>query len=76
MATHTIMKHGGFVLSVGTSALTLIFLLSPVGRLCVATSSEWIPQTIDTVTEFPGRIVTNIRHFSADRLDPTCPQCI
>ncbi len=31
MATHTITKRGKFVLSVGTSALTLILLLSPCG---------------------------------------------
>jgi len=75
MATHTIAKRGRLALSFGTSALTLIFLFSPMGRSCVFTSFEWILQTVDAVTEFPCRMLTNIRHFSLDRLDPTCPQC-
>ena len=76
MATHTIAKRGRLALSFGTSALTLIFLFSPVGRSCVATSFQWILETVDAVTEFPCRVVTNLRHFSLDRLDPTCPQCM
>jgi hypothetical protein len=76
MATHTITKRGRFVLSIGASALALILLLSPVGRSYVGSTFDWIVQTVDTVAELPCRIVTNVRHFSLDRLDPTCPQCI
>jgi hypothetical protein len=76
MTTHTITKRGKLALSFGTSALTLIFLFSPVGRSGIATSFQWVLETVDAVTEFPCRIVTNLRHISLDRLDPTCPQCM
>ena len=76
MTTHAIPKRGRLALSFGTFALAFIFLFSPVGRSCVATSFQWILGTVDAVTEFPCRIVTNLRHFPLDRLDPTCPQCM
>ena len=76
MTTHAITKRGRLALSFGTSALTLIFLFSPVGRSCVATSFQWSLETVDAITECPCRVVTNLRHLSLDRLDPTCPQCM
>ena len=76
MTTLAITKRGRLALSFATSALTLIFLFSPVGRSCVASSFQWILETVDAVTQFPCRIVSNLRHFPLDRLDPTCPQCM
>jgi hypothetical protein len=55
--------------------LAFALLFSPVGRGSVASTLDWFAQTVDAVTEFPCKIVTDIRHFSLDRLDPTCPQC-
>ena len=75
MNTLTITRRSRFILSFGASTLALIFLISPVGRSSVASTFDWCVQTVDAVTEFPCRIVNNIRHFSLDRLDPTCPQC-
>jgi len=75
MNTLTITRRGRFFLSFGASTLALIFLISPVGRSSVTSTLDWCVQTVVAVTEFPCRIVNNIRHFSLDRLDPTCPQC-
>jgi hypothetical protein len=75
MTALTITRRNSLALSVGASMLILVFLASPVGRGSVASTLDWFVQTVDAVTEFPCRIVTNIRHFSLDRLDPTCPQC-
>jgi hypothetical protein len=75
MATHTITRRSRFILPVSASLLALVFLISPVGDSCVASTLDWFVQTVDAVTEFPCRIVSNIRHSSLDRLDPTCPQC-
>jgi hypothetical protein len=74
MNTLTITRRSRF-LSFGAYTLALIFLISPVGRSSVASALDWCVQTVDAVTEFPCRIVNNIRHFSLDRLDPTCQQC-
>jgi len=76
MATHTITRRSRFILPVSASMLALALLISPVGRGCIGSTFDWFVQTVDAVTEFPCRIVTNIRHFSLDRLDPTCPQCL
>ncbi|ADV84519.1 hypothetical protein [Terriglobus saanensis] len=75
MNTLTITRRNKLILSVGASMLALALLTSPVGRSSVASTLDWCVQTVDAVTEFPCRIATNIRHFSLDRLDPTCPQC-
>ena len=75
MTTLTITRRNRIVLSVSASMLALALLTSPVGRSSVASTLDWCIKTVDAVTEFPCRIVTNIRHFSLDRLDPTCPQC-
>jgi len=75
MNTLTIKRRSRLILSFGASTLALIFLISPVGRSSVASALDWCVQTVDAVTGFPCRIVTNIRHFSLDRLNPTCPQC-
>ncbi|MCU1223907.1 MAG: hypothetical protein JWQ42_2000 [Edaphobacter sp.] len=75
MATHTITRRGRFILPVSASVLAFAFLISPIGHSSVASTLVWFVQTVDAVTEFPCRIVTNVRHFSLDRLDPTCPQC-
>jgi len=75
MNTLTITRRSRFILSFGASTLALALLLSPVGRSSVASTLDWFAQTVDAVTEFPCKIVTDIRHFSLDRLDPTCPQC-
>jgi hypothetical protein len=75
MTTLTITRRSGPLLSVAASILAFALLLSPVGRSCVASTLDCFVQTVDAVTEFPCRIVNNIRHFSPDRLDPTCPQC-
>jgi hypothetical protein len=75
MTALTITRRNSLALSVGASMLILVFLASPVGRSSVASTLDWFVQTVDAVTEFPCRIVNNIRCFSLDRLDPTCPQC-
>lgn len=75
MTTLTITRRSGPILSVAASILALALLLSPVGRSSVASTLDWFIQTVDAVTEFPCKIVTDIRHFSLDRLDPTYPQC-
>jgi hypothetical protein len=75
MTTLTITRRNRLILSVSASLLALSLLVSPVGRNSVASTLDCIIQTVDAVTEFPCKIVTNIRHFSLDRLDPTCPQC-
>lgn len=75
MTTLTITRRSGPILSVAASILAFALLFSPVGRSSVASTLDWFAQTVDAVTEFPCKIVTNIRHFSLDRLDPTCPQC-
>ena len=75
MTTLTFTRRNRLVLSVSASMLALTLLLSPVGRSSVASTLDWFAQTVDAVTEFPCKIVTDIRHFSLDRLDPTCPQC-
>lgn len=75
MTTLTSTRRSGPILSVAASILALALLLSPVGRSSVASTLDWFIQTVDAVTEFPCKIVTDIRHFSLDRLYPTCPQC-
>ncbi len=75
MTTLTIKRRSRLTLSVSASILALALLHSPVGRSSLASTLDWFVQTADAVTEFPCRIVNNIRHFSLDRLDPTCPQC-
>jgi len=75
MTTLTITRRNRLIVSVCASMLALTLLLSPVGRSSVASTLDWLIQTVDAVTEFPCKIVTDIRHFSLDRLDPTCPQC-
>ena len=75
MTTLTITRRSRLALSVSASMLALTLLVSPVGRNSVARTLDCIIQTVDAVTEFPCKIVTDIRHFSLDRLDPTCPQC-
>jgi hypothetical protein len=75
MTTLTIKRRNRLILSVSASMLGLVFLLPPVGRSSVASTLDWFIQTVDAATEFPCKIVTGIRHFSLDRLDPTCPQC-
>jgi len=75
MTTLTITRRNRLILSVSASLLALTLLVSPVGRNSVASTLDCFIQTVDAVTEFPCKIVTDIRHFSPDRLDPTCPQC-
>ena len=75
MTTLAITRRNRLIVSVSASMLALTLLLSPVGRSSVATTLDWFIQTVDAVTELPCKIVTDIRHFSLDRLDPTCPQC-
>ena len=75
MTTLTITRRNRFVLSISASMLALTLLVSPVGRSSVASTLDWFFQTVDAVVELPYQIVNNIRHFSLDRLDPTCPQC-
>lgn len=75
MTTLTITRRNRLILSVGASMLALALLVSPVGRSSVASTLDCFVQTVDAATKFPRRIVNNIRHFSLDRLDPTCPQC-
>jgi hypothetical protein len=76
MTTLTITRRNRLIVSVSASMLALTFLLSPVGRSSVASTLDLFIQTAEAVTEFPCKIVTDIRHFSLDRLDPTCPQCL
>ncbi len=75
MTTLTITRRNRLIVSVSASMLALALLVSPVGRSSVASTLDCFVQTVDAATEFPYRIVNNIRHFSVDRLDPTCPQC-
>ena len=75
MTTLTITRRNRLILSVSASLLALALPVSPVGRSFVASTLACFVQTVDAATEFPCKIVTNIRHFSLDRLDPTCPQC-
>ena len=75
MTTLTITRRYRLIVSVSASMLALTLLLSPGGRSSVASTLDWLIQNVDAVTEFPCKIVTDIRHFSLDRLDPTCPQC-
>ena len=75
MTILTITRRTRLILSVSASMLALTLLLSPVGRSSVASTLDWLIQTVDAVMEFPCKIVTDIRHFPLDRLDPTCPQC-
>lgn len=75
MTTLTITRRSRLVLSFSAFMLALALLVPPVGRSSVASTLDWFAQTADAVTEFPCKIVTDIRHFSLDRLDPTCPQC-
>ena len=75
MTTLTITRRSRFILSFGASMLALALLITSVGRSSVASTLDWFIQTVDAVTEFPCKIVTDIRHFSLDRLDPTCSQC-
>ena len=75
MTTLTITRRNRLIVSVSESMLALTLLLLPVGRSSVASTLDWFIQTVDAATEFPCKIVTDIRHFSLDRLDPTCPQC-
>jgi hypothetical protein len=75
MTTLTLARRSGPILSVAASILAFALILSPVGRSSVASTLDWFVQTVDAVTEFRCRIVNNIKHFSLDRLDPTCPQC-
>ena len=75
MTTITITRRYRLILSVSAFMLALALLVSPVGRSSAASTLDWFVQTVDAVTEFPCKIVTDIRHFSLDRLDPTCPQC-
>jgi hypothetical protein len=75
MTTLTIKTRSWSILPVGTSILALTLLLSSVGRSSIASMFDRFIQTVDAVTEVPCRIVNNIRHFSLDRLDPTCSQC-
>ena len=75
MTTLTITRRNKLILSVSASLLALTLLVSPVGRNSVASTLDCFIQTVDAVTEFPCKIVTDIRHFSLDRLAPTCPQC-
>ena len=75
MTKLTITRRNRLVLAVSASMLALALLVSPVGRSSVASTLDYLVQIMDAVTEFPCRIVTNVRHFSLDRLDPTCPQC-
>ena len=75
MTTLTITRRNRLIVSVSASMLALTLLLSPVGRSSIASTLDWFAQTVDALTEFPCKIVTDIRNFSLDRLDPTCPQC-
>ena len=74
--THAITKRSKLIASAGAFMLTLLLLLSPVGRSSLAGTFSWLVGAGDAVTELPCRIVTGFRNFSLDRLDPTCPQCI
>lgn len=75
MTILTTKTHRRSILPVVTSILAVTLLLSPVGRSSIASTFDWFIQTVEAVTEFPCKIVTDIRHFFLDRLDPTCPQC-
>jgi hypothetical protein len=75
MTKLTITRRNSLILSVSASMLALTLLFLPTGRSSVASTFDCFVQTLDAVTEFPCRIVNNIRHYSLDRLDPTCPQC-
>jgi hypothetical protein len=75
MTTLTITRRNRLIVTVSASMLALALLLSPVGRSSIASTFDWLIQTVEAVTEFPCKIVTDMRHFSLDRLDPTCPQC-
>lgn len=75
MTTLTLKRRNRLSLSVSASVLGLVFLLSAVGRISVASTLDWFIQTVNVVTELPCKIMTDIRHLSPDRLDPTCPQC-
>ena len=75
MTTLTITRRNRLIVSVSASMLALALLVSPVGHSSVAKTLDCFVQAVNAVTEFPCKIVTDIRHFSPDRLDPTCPQC-
>ena len=75
MTTLTITRRNRLIVSFSASMLALTLLLSPGGRSSAASTLDWLIQTVDALTEFPCKIVTDIRHFSLDSLDPTCPQC-
>ncbi len=75
MTTLTMTRRNRLILSVSASMLALALLISSVGRSSVASTLDWFAQTVDAVTEFPCKIVTDIRHISLDRLAPTCSQC-
>ncbi|WP_213804222.1 hypothetical protein [Granulicella sp. dw_53] len=72
--TLNITRRNRLILSVSASMLALALLISTVGHSSVASTLDWFAQTVDAVTAFPCKIVTDIRHFSLDRLDPTRPQ--
>ena len=75
MARKAFPRRSSFIVLIGAAALALAILLGPAGRNRAANSFDWMIQGVDAVATFPSRMVNNLRHFSLDRLDPTCPQC-
>ena len=72
----TITNRSRSILGAGGFVLALAIVLTPNGRREVVSALAEVVRVGETVTELPCRIVTNLKNFSLDRLDPTCPQCI
>jgi hypothetical protein len=65
-----------FIIGAGVFALAFALVINPVGRRDAVRVFVEFVQIAETVTELPGKIISDIENFSLDRLDPTCPQCI
>ncbi len=65
-----------FIVGAGVFVLAFAVVINPVVRGDAVRAFVEFIQIAETVTELPGKIITDIENFSLDRLDPTCPQCI
>lgn len=69
-------KHRFLMVYVLMALLMLAALRAPTARVILAEGLEYYVELTEKIIQLPCWIVDHNRHFSLDRLDPTCPQCI
>lgn len=69
-------KHRSLIVYALMAILTLVTLRTPKAQMMLAEGLEYYVELTEKIVQLPCWIVDHSRHFSLDRLDPTCPQCI